>query len=174
MAWTTPETAVAGTTLTAAFLNTNLRDNTNFLYTPPMVQVYRTSDLTSYVASSAITWQAENYDTDSMWSSGTNVTINTSGIYLVEFSGLFSASATLTAVFPEIQLNGTRVRLVRAGFTVTDSYFSIVSTLKLAATNTISAGIDAAGGSGYILRGNANINNIITTRMSVSWVGFAS
>jgi hypothetical protein len=109
-----------------------------------------------------------------MWSSGTNVTINTSGIYLVEFSGLFSASATLTAVFPEIQLNGTRVRLARAGFTVTDSYFSIVSTLKLAATNTISAGIDAAGGSGYILRGNANINNIVTTRLSVSWVGFAS
>jgi hypothetical protein len=31
MAWTTPETAVAGQVLTAAFLNTNLRDNSQYL-----------------------------------------------------------------------------------------------------------------------------------------------
>jgi hypothetical protein len=32
MAWTTPGTAVPGEVLTAAFLNTNLRDNTQYLY----------------------------------------------------------------------------------------------------------------------------------------------
>jgi hypothetical protein len=32
MAWTTPETAVAGEVLTAAWLNQNVRDNTNALY----------------------------------------------------------------------------------------------------------------------------------------------
>lgn len=37
MAWTTPGTAVAGEVLTAAFLNTNVRDNTVALNTPEFI-----------------------------------------------------------------------------------------------------------------------------------------
>ena len=53
MAWTTPGTAVAGEVLTAAWLNTNVRDNTQHLYdTMGLVLI----DTETFTSSSAVTF----------------------------------------------------------------------------------------------------------------------
>lgn len=74
MAWTTPGTAVAGEVLTAAFWNTNVRDNTNALSR-------------GIVARSQITTSTANSQV--MADSGLSVTwtAESDRIYLIVFSG---------------------------------------------------------------------------------------
>lgn len=57
---------------------------------PKIVSVY----LTGYISpanetETAITWNAEKYDTDSMWSSGSQIQINTAGYYHVDACALW-------------------------------------------------------------------------------------
>lgn len=70
MAWTTPSTYVAGAILTAASLNTNVRDNTNALYSTVQRLAYqqRTTDYTAQgtepgtngnIFASNLTWTAD-------------------------------------------------------------------------------------------------------------------
>ena len=171
MAWTTPATATAGSTaLTAAFWNEQVRDNTNFLYTPPMVQVRRTTNLTSYTSASAITWESEAFDTDSMWSSGTTVTVNTAGIYLVTFSGFASGAATITLINPVV-LRGADLALttnvnINAGI---NAYFTVSGTLKFTAAQTVTARVDFTGGSAYVV-GGSGTEGIGQTRLSLTWI----
>lgn len=62
----------------------------------PTCKVYRTADLniatgTTYTT---VTWQAESYDTASMWTSGTDVIVPLSGIYLVHATASWNGNAT--------------------------------------------------------------------------------
>ena len=115
MAWTTPGTATAGEVLTAAFWNTQVRDNTNFLYTPPMCKATRTTNLS--IASGAeteMTFPTEDFDTDGMHDTATNtgrITINTAGIYLVQIRIATSVAMTSTtaAFYAEIKKNGSAI-----------------------------------------------------------------
>ncbi|HEY7822314.1 MAG TPA: hypothetical protein VIG24_05755 [Acidimicrobiia bacterium] len=171
MAWTTPGTATAGEVLTAAFWNEQVRDNQNYLYTPPMCRVYRSSTLTGYSSGTEITWNAEDFDTDSMWSSGTDITINTAGIYLVQGSIYITGSATITRGGAGIYYNGA----LRGYHNVppessTSLYIQRSDVFKLAVNDTISAVALIAGGSGYSVGGTLTENHT-TSRLSVTWIG---
>ena len=105
MAWTTPRTWTAGETVTAALMNTHVRDNTAFLkaiadnFAPvPACRVYRTN--TQSIPNNtwtAISFGLEEFDTDTMHSSITNperITIRTAGIYQIFGTVSFDPNAT--------------------------------------------------------------------------------
>jgi len=119
MAWTTPKTWVAASILTAAELNTHVRDNENQLRTPSQVKVRRSATQ----AITTATWQAinftvEDYDTNSFHDNVTNntrLTISEAGLYLFTGACEFASNATgdrglaitknAGVVFQAIQLN---------------------------------------------------------------------
>jgi len=174
MAWTTPQTVVADSTeLTAALWNEQVRDNTNFLYTPPMVAVRLTSDVNPYTSLTDISWQAEDYDTDNMWSSGATITINTSGVYVMSLTAGPSATATLNRVGAIIFVNGGRKFYQDyVALTSTRGYCSVYGVYKMSAGDTITTQLEFFGGSNYRLEGQplASDDNTVT-KFSVAWLG---
>lgn len=96
MAWTTPITFTTGNTLTAAQMNTNVRDNSNYLFDPPMCLAQRTASQSITTGTqSAIVWNGTNlYDTDSMLSGTQFLVFNTAGVYDVWTSIEWVANAT--------------------------------------------------------------------------------
>lgn len=98
MAWTNPRTWVTAEAVTAATLNTHVRDNLDFLYAPPRCYVYRSTNFnTTSGAWEKIEFGSEVSDTDSMHLNGTDpsrVNANTAGQYLVVVTVEFDAHAT--------------------------------------------------------------------------------
>lgn len=89
MSWTTPRTWATGEVVTASGslgLNTHLRDNLAFLFTPPCFRAYHNT--TQSVNSSALTFLAlnsERFDTDTMHDNATDNsrgTVKTAGRFL--------------------------------------------------------------------------------------------
>jgi|SRR5690348_8448631 len=75
--WTTPRTWVAGELVTAAMLNTHVRDNLNALYSGvPGFRVRKAADTAGLTSGSLtpITFDTEDYDTDSLHDNVTNPT----------------------------------------------------------------------------------------------------
>jgi len=174
MTWTTPSTVVAGSTeLTASLWNEQVRDNTSFLYTPPAVMVRRTSNLTSYTSNTAISWSDSYFDTDNMFSSGTDITIKTAGIYSCVLRGSARGNATITRILPRI-FNGAlsiadEDMIVQVGV---QANFALCVTTKFAVNDVITARVLFSGGSGYYLEGTAN-DASNQTALSVVWLGSA-
>lgn len=98
MAYTTPRTWVAGEVVTAALLNTHLRDNISFVANPPACRAYHNVNVSmANSAETVVSLNSERWDTDAMHSTVTNnnrIMVNTSGLYLVTFNFKFAASAT--------------------------------------------------------------------------------
>ncbi len=163
-----------GDVLTATNFN-NVLTNIGNYRVPPMCMVYRSSNLTSYSSNAAITWNAESYDTDDMWSSGSSITINTAGVYLIQFKVHVTATATLTSVAPLVLINGTSVGqfFSTSSFagTATQMLYSYVT--SLAATNTVGAAVEIVGGSAYIIKGGT-LNTVDASALSVTWLGQVS
>jgi hypothetical protein len=75
MVWTTPRTWVSGNILTAAQLNTDIRDNEGFLRSAHACRVYKSA--TQTVASGnfdVVSFNTEDYDTDGLHDNATNNT----------------------------------------------------------------------------------------------------
>jgi hypothetical protein len=95
MAFTTPGTAVAGEVLTAAFWNTNVRDNIANLIVPPACRAERAVQTMNNGSIMAVNFDTEAFDTDGMFSATSNfITIKTAGIYVVTASVGLAASAS--------------------------------------------------------------------------------
>lgn len=98
MPWTTPITKSTGDGLTAADWNTYVRDNAEFLYAPPRVDAYHSTDQSIANASDTfLAFDSERYDTDTMHSTVTNnsrVTVNTAGLYVVSAGVEFASNST--------------------------------------------------------------------------------
>lgn len=89
MAWTNARTWVAGELVTAAMMNTHLRDNLDFwASTPHELQVRRSSDQTiSNATGTAISWNAEDRDVGFNFAPTASViTVQQSGIYTVSLT----------------------------------------------------------------------------------------
>jgi hypothetical protein len=169
--YTAPTTVSAGDAITASLYNTYVGTNVANLIIPPSVSVYRTSNLTGYASGVSIIWQAEHYDTDAMWSSGSGITINTTGLYLVHFMGQLTCSATLTLVVPEILRN--TVNIV-SGFAAIlsgiESRVSLTGVIDCTAGDSIAARASFLGGSNYAWSGGATYGEA-QTRLSLTWIG---
>jgi hypothetical protein len=166
-------TFTAGNVLTAAEMN-DLGENSNNYRVPPMCQVYRSTDLTGYTSSAAISWDAEAFDTDGMWSTGTDVTINTAGVYSIDFYYYASGAATITGGVPYLSVDGTSIgeqySVVISGVNIIGS-FNI--TESLSASSVITAHFAFLGGSAYIINGDSSLTNQ-RSRLSVTWLGQTS
>lgn len=86
MAWTSPITFVTGNVLTAAQMNTYVRDNTNFVHSPPgcLATVGGTQSIATATNTACNFTLADIYDTDSMHDNvgaPSIITINTTGVY---------------------------------------------------------------------------------------------
>lgn len=140
---------------------------------PAMCQVYRNTNLTSYSSDTAITWNAERFDTDNMWSSGSTITINTTGVYLLVFEGLFTASSAWTFADPTIYVNGSKFTYQYTPPTSASAdRFSLSGVAYLTVGNTAHAAIEYGGGSGHTVSGSST-DNLNRTRFSVIMQGIA-
>ena len=103
MAWTTPGTATAGEVLTAAFWNTNVRDNSNEFasffaawtsYTPTIKQgvtLTKTTTYAKYVQIGKIVWGNVRLDITSAGTAGQQIRVELP-IAIANTGGLCSAS----------------------------------------------------------------------------------
>lgn len=118
MAYTTPATWVAGAVLTAAQLNTQLRDNVSFLANPPACRVYHNAAQT-LVNNTPLTvaFNSERYDTNTMHDTSTNnsrITFNTAGLYVVTFNCVMDADNDLNWAYSQIVKNAALTPIAQA------------------------------------------------------------
>jgi hypothetical protein len=96
--WTTPRTWVTLETVTAAIMNTHVRDNLDFLYNIDRVSVYKGSNQS--VADSTwdvLTFGSERFDTNGLHSTSSNtsrLTAVVDGAYLVIGQVHFASNST--------------------------------------------------------------------------------
>lgn len=171
-------TVAAGDVYTASAYNTMATDVNNFIV-PPAVQVIRTSNV-SYTASTNITWSSAAFDTDTstpQWSSGapTQITIQTTGLYLITGSMQVTGTATLTSMNADVYKNGTLIsrQIFPPNSTSTGGYVNPTIISSCTAGDTLTFQIGLTGGSAFSLVGSATESNN-QSRVTVMWIGRTS
>lgn len=166
-----------GDVLTATTFN-NVLTNIESYRVPPAVRAKRSGDLTGYTGGAAIAWNAEDYDTDGMHDNSSNterLTVQTSGIYLVQCGLRFEYTGTLTDV-------DFIIRQVTTGPTTTSisnvylGGLSNAGVLYLTQSTIISAvagdyftvGVNGTGGSALIIKADAR------SHFTATWLGQTS
>ena len=98
MGFVSPTTKSNGDGLTAADWNTYVRDNTAFLHAPPRCSIVNSGNQSiPNAADTDLTFDTEEYDTDTMHSTVTNqerIVAKTAGVYLVSCGVEFAANTT--------------------------------------------------------------------------------
>lgn len=111
MAYSAPTTRSTGFLVTAAVWNQDVVDNVAFLANPPACRVRRTTAQSiNNNTETAITFDAERYDTDGMHSTSSNtsrITINTAGIYTIGATLELAAATDYSRWYVTIKLNAT-------------------------------------------------------------------
>jgi hypothetical protein len=156
----------AGDPLTETIWNEQAT-NVNNYRVPPAVSVRLTSDKTSFSNNAAVSWDAEDYDTDSMYSSGATITINTAGIYLVTINISATAATTLSQLF---LFSNNRQMTTNGATNFASANLSYVASFAAAATVGANVGFVATGA--VTLAGTADNQN--RGRMTVTWLGQVS
>lgn len=178
MAWTTPATFTVGQTLTAASMNTNVRDNTNFLFSPPACKIQRASDVS--VASSATMGAitiapagGPDYDTDPTMHENvthpTRITINTGGVYRVS-AGIKWAIASGGARYLAIRRDGGTNDIAndsRLPLASDNSWQNVSCDQLMVATDYVEMYAAQTSGSGLNIVGSGNGG----CWLAVSWIG---
>ena len=166
--YTAAGSATAGDVYTASAHNVIVTDVNN-LVVPSTVSVRLTSDKT-YTSASNISWDAEDFDTDSMWASGTSISINTTGLYLVTFHGRVTGTSGFTYVLPSIKQSGGEARIGTVSvISSTDYRFNATALMSLSAASTLTFDVVFAGGGTVTLNGSDTQGS--RTRASVCWIG---
>jgi hypothetical protein len=107
-----------------------------------------------------------------MFTSGTDVTIRTAGVYLVSFYASVSGNATITRISPRINKIGVVTVASETNVINGVNGETVLSTVSNYAVNdTIAATVLFTGGSSYQISGNATNDNVSQTRLSVTWLG---
>lgn len=185
MAWTTPATFTTGNVLTAAQLNTNVRDNTNFLFDPPMVLATRTTaqSIPNATSTGVLFTATDIYDTDTMHDpSGApgNIVINTAGVYDLWASVEWAANATgMRRTDLQVSTGGARKLAFQTDSNATsgqNSAQSLTGTWKFTAADTASINVFQNSTASLNLLGTTNTGSDIdggspACYMGASWVG---
>ena len=102
MAYTSPRTWTAGETVTAALMNTHVRDNLTAIVAAnplvvPAARVYNNADITvANNTETTLTFNSETFDTDTIHDTSTNserLTCKTAGIYEITANIAFDSDA---------------------------------------------------------------------------------
>ena len=86
-----------GDVLTATNFN-NVLENVGNYRVPPLLRLKKTASQ-SISGNTNISWDAEDYDTDAMWTSGATITAKTAGVYLWHLSARVTAAAAPTVMY---------------------------------------------------------------------------
>lgn len=91
-----PDTWISGQTVTADWLNRNIRDSQKFLAFAPLTILSRNASQSIPTGTNtAVTWDTEIVDTDNMISvPSSNITIQSPGVYSLQFNADYSANTT--------------------------------------------------------------------------------
>ena len=167
-------TFVAGQILTAAQMN-QIGTNVNNYRVPPSVRAYRSTDQTGYASGTSITWNAEAFDTDTMFApSSTDITIQTTGLYVITFQGLWTATATVTEYEAIVTVAGnSTLRLYEKAPATTAGRFNLTGVVSLTAAQIVNASLSFVGGSAYVVKGGTDPRSD-TTSLTLAWVGQVS
>lgn len=170
----TISTFTAGQILTAAQMN-DIGTNANNQRVPASVRAYRATDLSGYTSAASISWSAEGFDTDGMFTApGTNVTVGTTGLYMITFQGLWNATATVTSFEPIVSLGGNSIlRAFYSSPSTTAGRFNLSGVVSLTAADVITASLSFVGGSAYIVKGGTD-PRADTTSLTLTWLGQVS
>ncbi|BEP14819.1 hypothetical protein acdb102_31300 [Acidothermaceae bacterium B102] len=165
-----PITFVATTVLTAAQMNTNVRDSVNFLVAPPSFVGRSTTGMsTTSGAWTAMTLDTELLDGDNAHSTTTNTarfTANTTGWYLVTANCEFVANSTGGRQI-RITVNGTST-LASGSVPASTAYAVNCSTmLRLVVGDFVQAEVLQSSGGSLALATTPAIGD---NRVSVQWV----
>jgi len=117
MPWTTPKTWSTNEVVTAANMNTHVRDNVAFLGSPPSVAVSNSASvLTTNSTFTFMNANTELWDTDSMHSTVTNtsrLTATTAGRYQLTVTMRFGINATGSRVIGyRVNGGGSNIQLM--------------------------------------------------------------
>jgi hypothetical protein len=165
--YNTISTFTSGQVLTAAQMN-EIGTNSNNYRVPASCSVYFGTNST-YTENTDIAWTAQDYtNTDSMWTSGATVTINTAGLYLVTFTGR-ATNTSSTGARAVLLFSGTTTELQSQAETTTDFRWSISAVRSLAAASTLTARLQWSPGT-VTLQGASDLRPTLT----VSWLGQVS
>ena len=130
MAYSDPSTRATDDVVTAAIWNQDVVANPEFLHDPPTCRVYNSAAISiSDGVVTALTFNSERYDTDTMHSTVTNtsrITATTAGKYLITATIGFAANNTGRRQVT-IRLNGTTYIAVDARATVGNGQVTEVS-----------------------------------------------
>lgn len=172
MPYTSPATVVTGTTITTAWGN-SVKAAADFLANPPACRVYNSAAITVGTgALTALTFNTERFDTDSMHSTSVNtgrITFNTAGLYTVTLYAGWIANAAGIREF-QIRLNGTTsiAQWTAPATAVADDHrMTITSVYKMAAGDFVEALAFQTSG------GNLNVQSLAAAspEFSAAWIG---
>lgn len=111
MGYVEPTTRATGYLVTAANWNQDVVANVSFLANPPACRVYHnTSQNLTNNTRTALDFNSERYDTDTMHSTVTNstrITFTTAGVYVVGGQIELPADTDLTAIDWSLRVNGS-------------------------------------------------------------------
>lgn len=170
--YTAAGSAIAGEVYTASAHNVIVTDVNN-LIVPAALRLNLTTSAT-ITNGSSISWSSEAYDTDGMWSSGSTITVNTTGLYVMTFNGFVTAATSLAYAISQINIGGD-VTHYGAGAAILGGNSGYISQSVLAnieATNTITFAVAFSAVGAVTLAGTTN--DATRTRATVTWVGRTS
>jgi hypothetical protein len=138
---------------------------------PPMVKAKRSANV-AYTSSTAIPWDAEDYDTDAMHDNATNntrITFQTAGIYRVTASVLWSFGAPNISIV-DLSIYGNGVTVIGQNYTQgisasTNLAQQVTAVVDSATYSYVTVQIGLIGGSSY------NITADPRTWFSAEWIG---
>lgn len=171
MAYTTPRTWVTGEVVTAALLNTHLRDNISYLANPPTCRAYHNTTQSIPTGSNTLfALNSERYDTDAMHDTVTNnsrLTAKTAGVFSVTGGCQWAASAVgFRSIF--LIVNGATIFAHTTLASVTGAVeMAVAGQWKCAVNDYIEIwGVQTSGG-GLNLSGSGDEG----TWLAATWIG---
>lgn len=112
MPFTVPHTIAAGELVTTTTMNNEWGGNVSFLANPPACRLTKSGNQTgiAHATETALTWDQETYDTDSMHSTSVNtsrITFTTAGIYVVTWTFSVDTDTDYTGAYSYLRLGGS-------------------------------------------------------------------
>lgn len=163
MAWTAPRTWTTGELVTAAIMNTHVRNNLSFLHDAPKVKMGRSTSLSianDTVTAVAFTSARTFYNADGMWS-GTNSTRLTAvraGVYRVTAGVVWNANSTGFRLL-SIRKNGANdFGLVRDDAAVNEHGQTVSVDLSLAVNDYVEMMLRQNSGGSLAIQANTDLS----------------
>lgn len=172
MAWVSPTTRAAGYTAGSAVWNQDVVDNPTFLYQKPFAEVYHnTTQSVSSGSTTTLSFNSENFDTDTMHDNVTNnsrLTVNTAGVYLIT-AYAFVASGGVGTYFSVLRVNGATGIASNSFYhrvAATAVYITVSGLWKFAASDYVELRFFQNSGSSVTVEANPTF--------SMQWIGSGS